>query len=376
MTTEHSGPPIERYSARSGDQNALYAGVIGQDGAVAALRAAAVKPVHAYLFVGPPGVGKRTAARSFAAALLCQAGDGGCGTCAECSRALRGVHPDVVEFERSGARMSVDDAREIGRLAARSPVEGSRKVIVIPEFHLAAPIAAALLKTIEEPPESTVFVALAESVPADFVTIASRCVRVDFRPVPEQVLVEALLAEGVAPDVAASVAVAAEGRVDRARLLASDPGFADRRALWQGVPDRLDGTGATAAKLVDELLASLDSIVEPLAARHATELAELDERAKAYGERGLGRKEMLDRHKREQRRARTDELRFGLSALAGAYRDRLLAGGRAAGALAALEAVTAANDGLVRNPNETLLLQALLLRLGQAGVANLRSAPG
>ncbi|MBW3668703.1 MAG: hypothetical protein KY443_05765 [Actinobacteria bacterium] len=350
--------------------------MIGQDGAVAALRAAAVKPVHAYLFVGPPGVGKHAAARSFAAALLCQAGDGGCGACAECTRALNGVHPDVVEFERSGARMSVDDAREIGRLAARSPVEGSRKVIVIPEFHLAAPIAAALLKTIEEPPESTVFVALAESVPADFVTIASRCVRVDFRPVPEQVLTEALVAEGIAPDIAASVAAAAEGRVDRARLLASDPGFADRRALWQGVPDRLDGTGATAAKLVDELLASLETIVEPLAARHAAELAELDERAKAYGERGLGRKEMVDRHKREQRRARTDELRFGLSALAGAYRDRLLAGGRAAGALAALEAITAANEGLIRNPNETLLLQALLLRLGQAGVANLPTAPG
>jgi DNA polymerase-3 subunit delta' len=353
---------------------ALYDGVIGQDAAVACLRAAVRAPVHAYLFVGPPGVGKQLAARSFAAALLCP--EGGCGACDECSRALHATHPDVVLFERSGARMSVDDAREIQRLATRSPVEGHRKVIVIPEFHLAAPIAAALLKTIEEPPESTVFVALAESVPADFVTITSRCVRVDFRPVPEQVLVDALMAEGVDPEVAAAVAVAAEGRVDRARLLASDPGFGTRRALWQAVPDRLDGRGATVAALADELLASLETIVEPLAARQAEELAELDARAKAYGERGLGRKELVDRHKREQRRARTDELRFGLSAMAGAYRDRLLAGGRATGALAALEAVTAANDGLIRNPNETLLLQALLLRLDQAAVANLRTAPG
>lgn len=371
---DRSGGGNPHQSAGFPHQNGLYAGVVGQGPAVAALRAAAPNPVHAYLFVGPPGTGKRTATRAFAAALLCATD--GCGTCVECTRALAGTHPDLVLYERQGARMAVDDARELTRLAVRSPVEGSRKVIVIPEFHLAAPIAAALLKTIEEPPESTVFVGLAESVPADFVTIASRCVRVEFRPVPEQVLVEALVAEGVDPEVAQSVAVAAEGRIDRARLLASDSGFAARRALWQGVPDRLDGTGAAVAALVDELLASLDTIVEPLAARHAGELAALDARAKAYGERGLGRKEMTERHKREQRRVRTDELRFGLSTLAGAYRDRLLAGGRADAALAALEALTGANDGLIRNPNEVLLLQALLLKLGQAGIANLRPAPG
>src|SRR3954465_12522657 len=116
----------------------LFADVVGQDRAVAELRAAAAKPVHAYLLVGPPGTGKRAAARSFAAALLCPSG--GDGTCDSCRRAVGGVHPDVVVKERQGARISIEDARDIVRLATRSPVEGNRKVVVLDEFHLAADI--------------------------------------------------------------------------------------------------------------------------------------------------------------------------------------------------------------------------------------------
>ncbi|HEX9529779.1 MAG TPA: ATP-binding protein, partial [Acidimicrobiales bacterium] len=78
----------------------LFDDVVGQPRAVAELRAAAAAPVHAYLLVGPPGAGKRTAARSFAAALLC--GSGGCGSCEICRRVLSGVHPDYVLVERVG----------------------------------------------------------------------------------------------------------------------------------------------------------------------------------------------------------------------------------------------------------------------------------
>src|SRR5437763_3907370 len=159
---------------------ALYEGVVGQERAVNALRAAAVNPVHAYLLVGPPGTGKRSAAQSFAAALLCPNGPPADGTCETCLRVLAGSHPDVVVKERQGARISIEDAREIIRLATRSPVEGSRKVLILDEFHLAADIAPAMLKTIEEPPASTVFVILDEVVPTELVTIASQCENVGF----------------------------------------------------------------------------------------------------------------------------------------------------------------------------------------------------
>ena len=340
----------------------LFADVVGQDRAIAALWAAAARPVHAYLLVGPPGTGKHAAAIGFAAAVLCP--NGGDGTCDVCSRVLSRTHPDVVTVERTGASISVDEAREIGRLAARSPAEGDRKVLVLNEFHLVEEAAPALLKTIEEPPASTVFVILADHVPADLVTIASRAVRIDFGPVPTDVVIAALVADGVDADVAAEAAADAGGRLDRARLLASDPGFSARRREWVDAVARLDGTGAAAARVAAELLAGIDGLLEPLRQRQAAELVALDERAKMLGERGTGRREVDARHRREQRRVRTDELRAGLAAMAGVYRDRLAVGsGPARGVVNALVALDRANEALLRNPNELLLLQALLVRL-------------
>src|SRR5437763_15637341 len=108
---------------------ALYEGVVGQERAVNALRAAAVNPVHAYLLVGPPGTGKRAAAQAFAAALLCP--HGGDGTCESCRQALTGTHPDLVVVERQGAAITVGQAAEITRLAVRSPVQSERKGLVL-----------------------------------------------------------------------------------------------------------------------------------------------------------------------------------------------------------------------------------------------------
>lgn len=342
----------------------LYDDVVGQEAALAQLRAAATAPVHAYLFVGPQGTGKRAAARSFAASLLCR--QGGCGSCRECWLARREAHPDMLVIEREGAYIRVEQAAELVEWAALTPLEGPRKVAVLVDFHLVREAGPMLLKTIEEPPASVVFVVLADDVTPELATIASRCVRIDFGPVPTSAIVRALVAEGVDPARAAAAADAAGGRVDRARLLARDPGFARRRAAWHEAPDRLDGTGATIAELVAELVSLIDEVETPLAELQAAELAALDAELERYGDRAGGearRRRMLDRHRREKRRLRTDELRFGLATLASAYRDRVVAGGPPTGFAEAVEAVNRLAASLAHNPREELALWSLFCRL-------------
>lgn len=358
----------------------LYADLVGQERAVGALRAWASRPVHAYLLLGPPGTGKRAAAVSFGASLLCPTGgvhDGG--LCGSCVRALSGVHPDLVHIEREGASIGIDAAREVTRLAFLSPVEGRRKAVVLHDFHLVRDTGPALLKTIEEPPPSTVFVVLAEHVPPDLRTIASRCVTIELHPLTEQQVAEALASEGMEAGRAAALAAAAGGRLDRARLLAGDAGFEARRRAWHDAPARLDGTGATAAAVASELLALLDSSVAPLQVRHSTEMAALVERSEIRtGGRGragrpaAGVKDLEERHRRELRRHRTDELRSGLATLATSYRERLAVAPdrrRRAEAVEGVRHVDRAARSLEFNPNETLMLEALLARLGRIGVS-------
>jgi DNA polymerase III subunit delta' len=341
--------------------------VVGQTEAIARLRSAAeTGPVHAYLFVGPAGSTKLPAARAFAARLM--TGDESADQ-RDARLILRGEHPDVHEIRRTGARIDMEQAKGIVHTASLTPSEGSRKVMILEEFHLLAPEGAArLLKTIEEPPDSTTFVILADFVPADLVTISSRCARIDFRAISADVVAARLVAEGVAPADAMSAARAAHGDLDRARVLASDPELAARRAAFAGVPHRLDGSGTVAIRAAAELLAAIDAAAEPLAVRHAAEVAELDERIAAHGERGSGKKQLEDRHKRELRRHRTDELRSGLAAMAGTYRDTAVNGGttHVDGCADAVHRIHRAIEALDRNPNEKLLMEALLWSLPDA----------
>ena len=342
----------------------IWETVPGHPDVVAALQAAARRPVHAYLLVGPPGAGARAAATAFAAALVC--GDGGCGTCRDCSRVLAGEHPDVLRWEPEGAAIAAEQIRdEIVPMAYGTPLEAPYRVVVLGEMHRAVVQAPMLLKTIEEPPASTVFVILADTVTPELVTIASRCARLSVPPLPVEAVVDALLAAGAEPDRARAAAAASLGDLDRARVLLADPALGQRREAWWLVPERLDGTGAAVAALVDELRGRIEDAGDPLKEVQATEAAELEAWVKENGERGSGRKELVARHRRQARRHRFEELRFGLATLTGRYREALADGtGPDAGAvMAATAAIDDAAEALTRNPNETLLLQSLLLRL-------------
>jgi DNA polymerase-3 subunit delta' len=345
------------------------ASVVGQPEAVRRLAAAATGPVHAYLFVGPAGAGKRQAAGVFGGEILAAADPAG----AERHRRLASglIHPDVVVFEPSGNALRLGSATDPGEIpaiikeASRSPTEGSRKIVVVDQFQTAeAGASSALLKLVEEPPESTIFVLLATDVPPHQITIESRCTRVDFAALSADDIASVLVAEELTdPDRAAVVAAAANGDLARARVLVLDERLAARRDAWWSVPDRLDGTGAAAGALVEELRTMIDDASAARVARHDEELAALEEREEQLGTRGSGRREMETRHKRELRQYRTDELRFGLATLARRYHQAIAAGDPRQGPVDAVGRIRDASEALIRNPNEALLLQALFVRL-------------
>lgn len=341
--------------------------VVGQAHAIEQLRAAAdAGPVHAYLFIGPPGSTKYEASRAFAARVISGGDDP---DQRDARLALRGEHPDVREVARAGAWISAEQAREIVRVSSLAPTEGSRKVLILDEFHLLRPEGAALmLKTIEEPPESTTFIINADFVPHELITISSRCARIDFRSIADGVIAARLLTEGVGPVEAQAASKAALGDLDRARLLATDPGLAERRKAFLAAPTTLDGSGSVAMRLAAELLALIEQAAEPLTVRQTTEADELTARIKEFGERGSGKKQLEERHKRELRRQRTDELRAGLATMAAAYRDMLTAGTAPSviDASDAVHRIHRALETLERNPNERLLLENLLWSLPAA----------
>lgn len=361
-------------AARNGDvmlnEHPILDRIVGQPRARTLLASFVDSPVHAYFFVGPAGSGKLEAARAFAGALVCSSG--GCGTCASCVTVLEGLHPDVTFVERQGASISVDEARAIVQLAQMTPRASERQVIVLTEFHLVDERAPALLKTLEEPPETTVIIVLADLRTRDLETIASRCVEVEFVPVDSDAITEALVADGVEREAALAAAVGARGSLDRARLLVDDPGFSEREARWRSIPDRLDGTGAAIAVLVSDLLGAGESLLEVLRARQEAELDAADKRAKQSGlRRTPNRRAIEDRHRRELRRVRTDELRAGLAILSATFRARLGSDRAAPSRVKELAAINREIDEasfrMSRNVNERLLLEALLLRIEQAG---------
>ena len=339
--------------------------VVGQDRAAAQLRAAAPAPVHAYLLVGQEGWGGRALARAFAADVLSV---GLAPDEAERVRRLvaEGGYADVATVEPEGNQLRKDEVDELIRLAHRQPTERSRKILVLPRFDSAGPVAwSRMLKVLEEPPPTTIWILLADDLPAEMATIASRTVIVRLEPVPPALVAERLVAEGADAAAADVASAAAAGDLGLARLLAGDARLALRVDGWRSVPEELDGTGHAVWRAVGERRAAIDDALAHVKA--GFDAAEVDLAARIE-ELHLpkGRlKELNESHKRQLRRARTAELRLGLAALAARYRDALARGhGRRSELADAVSAIDLTYEAIhVRNANEALQLQALFLKL-------------
>ncbi len=357
--------------------------VVGQERALGALRQAADRPGHAYLLVGPRGSGVEDAAREFAAMLIGVADD---------ERGhrlvLRGVHPDVVEFEPSGAAYLVEkDVRDrILPEAARAPIEGERKVLVLFEAERLRgnrnESANAMLKTLEEPPERTVVVLVTAAADDLLPTIRSRCQRIDFDPLDDDTVRAVLEREGVPARDAPTLAALAGGQLARARALAG--GLGALRAAFASAPARVDGYGATAFAIAQELDAAVEECAAAVARRQKEELesfdAEMERLGYAQRDAARMRRRIDERQKRETRRTRIDLLLEGVTAIESVYRDALAAPARplnadrlplpttARAAAAALDACRAAREAFLINEKGLVRLVALLMALPSAGV--------
>lgn len=294
-------------------------GVVGQADAVAQLRASAEHPTHAYLLVGTEGAGAMDAALAFAGELLANAAGG---EDAERHRRLArsAKHPALTVVRRDGAAISRDQLRSVVAHADMQPAEGTLQVFVLTEFHLVTDAAPMLLKTLEEPSPGTVFIVLADDVPPELVTIASRCVRIDVPPLALDVVVRELMAGGVTPDLAMAAATISAGDLARAVTLANDPNTLARWKRFGELRHELDGTTAAAVAATKFVLSDIDEALSATDAVAAAELVAAQEEAERYGRPASSTKALADRHHRERRRLRLDLLRAGVAAIVASYR--------------------------------------------------------
>lgn len=386
----------------------VFGSVIGQDDAVAVIRAAVVAAAeapgapagamtHAWLFTGPPGSGRSVAARAFAAALECPFG--GCGRCAHCHAVLAGTHADVRTVVPEGLTISVREMRAVVQLAARRPSTGPWQVVLIEDAdRLTEGASNALLKAVEEPPPHTVFLLCAPSTHPDdvSVTIRSRCRVLALRTPPVSAIAEVLVRrDGIDAETAAWAASVSGGHVGRARRLATDADARERRAKILAVPGALRTMADVFVEAADLLGAAKGEATEMSGRRDAAELEELKT---ALGAGGTGRgaataargtagvvRDLERRQRSRATRTERDALDRALVDLSGFYRDVItrslgadvplqnpdlradidVAVSRygATGALVRLDAVLACREALELNVKPQIAVEALMMAL-------------
>ncbi len=376
----------------------VWADLIGQDEAVAALRAAVrggPAMSHAWLITGPPGSGRSNAAKAFAAALECP--DGGCGECADCRAVRSGAHPEVTVVRTEQLSIGVDEVRELVVKAAMAPRRGKHQVIVVEDADLVTERGAdALLKSIEEPAPRTVWVLCAPTADDVVVTIRSRCRQLHLRTPSDAAIAELLVRrDGVDPTMAAFAARAAQGHIGRARALARSDDARRRRRDVLLLPTRLTSLGACLTAASNLIEATNEEAVAATAETDAKELAELSA-ALGVGTKGArprnsaaAIKELEDRQKSRVKRLQRDALDRVLTELTAYYRDVLTVqtaaqaelinpelqsevvtvarAGTAADTIQRLDAILTCRVALAGNVAPLLAMESMLISLADLG---------
>jgi DNA polymerase-3 subunit delta' len=341
-------------------------------------------PSHAYLFHGPAGTGKRTAARAFAAELLAEGADDPEGVR---RRVMSGSHPDLTWVRPTGAHvMRTEDVDgPVISAAGRTPFEAKRRVFVLERVDtMNDEVANRLLKTLEEPASFVHLILLTEAPGRVLETVLSRCQPVRFDPLPATRIASMLQADGVPAERADACARLSLGNAGRARFLASEEGQALRADVdrllaaalaggeepepWRPLLERAEQRGVQA---------------EEAAAEQRARRLELEPKGR---ERRALERELEEAARRDGRRARTEVLDLGLTLTALGLRDLVAVtegaeetvmtsdageelASRARGRdprrlLEAAERCEQARQALELNVNEELALSALSFRLG------------
>lgn len=286
---------------------------------------------HAWLFTGPPGSGRSSAAIAFAAALICP--DGGCGTCIDCRTAKAGGHTDVEILRTEGLSIKVDEVRELLQRVAWAPSVGGWRVVVMEDAdRLTESAANALLKAIEEPGARTVWLLCAPTLFDVLPTIRSRARHLQLRTPSNSDVAEVLVQrDGISPVMADFAARVSQGHIGRARRLAGDESIRSRRNTIMNLPfsiTDISSAFAAAATLVELATAEANAQSDARSEKESQELG------LAWGQGATGRgmatggskalKELEKEQKSRATRMVRDSLDGALLDLATLYRDVLM----------------------------------------------------
>ena len=273
----------------------VFDDLVGQEDAVAILQGASLaarngdatqEMTHAWIFTGPPGSGRSSAAIAFAQSLICP--QGGCATCNECRSAKTHAHPDVEIMTTEGLSIKIEEVRELLTRTSWAPSMGGWRIVVMEDAdRLTESAANALLKAIEEPGTRTVWLLCAPTLHDILPTIRSRCRHIQLRT-PTTSAVSAFLQrrDHIAPAMADFAARVSQGHIGRARYIATNEEVRSHRSTIMSLPLQLS-TIADAYKAAQTLVDMATAQAKAQAEAHdEKEIAALQE---AYGKGATGR---------------------------------------------------------------------------------------